>query len=130
MRAIARVVDWVSAPYTVCLILKDKQVSRWPKIGAVLLFVALFAYMALPFDIIPDAVPFSGWLDDILAVTLVMFTAGKVLPQARLKEKSQAAGNNVKRALIIIAAWVLMVTVLALSTLAALIIIIVKLAGG
>jgi uncharacterized membrane protein YkvA (DUF1232 family) len=130
MRALTQVADWISAPYTVYLVLRDREVSRWPKIGAIVLFVALFAYMVSPIDVIPDVVPLSGWLDDILAFSLVMFVSGKILPQVQLKEKNKTAEKRAHRILFIIIASVVLAITLMLSLLATLIIVIVKLSGG
>jgi uncharacterized membrane protein YkvA (DUF1232 family) len=130
MNALSRFVDWVSAPYTVYLILRDPEVSRGPKIAAVLLYAALFAYLLLPFDVVPDVVPFAGWLDDLLACGLTMFVSGRFLPQVQLKEKNQTAGKKAKRILFIVLGSVALAITLGISLLAALIILIVKLAGG
>jgi uncharacterized membrane protein YkvA (DUF1232 family) len=48
--------------------LKDPQVSRWRKgllVGAVL-------YAIWPFDVIPDAIPVLGWLDDVGVLSLAI----------------------------------------------------------
>jgi uncharacterized membrane protein YkvA (DUF1232 family) len=130
MKAITQLANWVSAPYTVYLVLTDREVSRRPKIIAVVVFVALFAYLVSPVDIVPDVVPFSGWLDDILVSAAVMYGASRALPQVQLKEKNRTAEKKVQRVLfILIGAFIFAVT-LALSLLAALIVLIVKLAGG
>ncbi|HMO00350.1 MAG TPA: YkvA family protein [Miltoncostaeaceae bacterium] len=36
------------------------------------LLLALVAYLALPFDIVPDFIPVAGQLDDVLLVALVL----------------------------------------------------------
>lgn len=51
------------------LIMKLMRDRRMP-IRAKLVIPAAIVYILLPFDIVPDIIPFSGWLDDIL-VTLV-----------------------------------------------------------
>ena len=48
----------------------DKSVSKWRK---VLLGFAL-AYVVVPFDVIPDAIPVFGWLDDLGVVTFALTT--------------------------------------------------------
>jgi uncharacterized membrane protein YkvA (DUF1232 family) len=47
---------------------RDPRVPRRRK----LLLVALAAYLALPFDLIPDFVPVAGQLDDAILVALVL----------------------------------------------------------
>jgi uncharacterized membrane protein YkvA (DUF1232 family) len=36
------------------------------------LLVALAAYLALPFDLIPDSIPVAGQLDDVVIVALAL----------------------------------------------------------
>jgi uncharacterized membrane protein YkvA (DUF1232 family) len=47
---------------------RDPRVPRWRK----LLLLALVAYLALPFDLVPDVVPVVGQLDDVLLVALAV----------------------------------------------------------
>ena len=49
-------------------LLADRRVSGWRK-GAV---VALVAYLAMPFDLVPDFIPVAGQLDDAIVVALVL----------------------------------------------------------
>jgi uncharacterized membrane protein YkvA (DUF1232 family) len=49
-------------------LLHDPRVPRRRK----LLLVALIAYLALPFDLIPDFIPVAGQLDDAIIVALVL----------------------------------------------------------
>jgi uncharacterized membrane protein YkvA (DUF1232 family) len=49
-------------------LLHDARVPRRRK----LLLVALIAYLALPFDLVPDFIPIAGQLDDVLIVALVL----------------------------------------------------------
>src|SRR4051794_9019418 len=56
-----------------CLVLvgrlvRDPRVPRRRK----LLLAALVAYLALPFDLVPDFIPVAGQLDDAIVVTLVL----------------------------------------------------------
>jgi len=43
-------------------LLRDGRVSVWPKA----LLVGALAYVVLPFDLIPDVIPFVGEVDDIV----------------------------------------------------------------
>ena len=49
-------------------LLHDPRVPRRRK----LLLVALIAYLALPFDLVPDFIPVAGQLDDVIIVVLVL----------------------------------------------------------
>jgi len=49
-------------------LLHDSRVPRRRK----LLLVALIAYLALPFDLVPDFIPVAGQLDDVIIVALVL----------------------------------------------------------
>ena len=49
-------------------LLHDPRVPRRRK----LLLVALIAYLALPFDLVPDFIPIAGQLDDVIIVVLVL----------------------------------------------------------
>ena len=51
------------------LIIKLMRDSRVP-IRAKLVIPAAIVYLLLPFDIVPDIVPISGWIDDILVMLL------------------------------------------------------------
>jgi uncharacterized membrane protein YkvA (DUF1232 family) len=49
-------------------LLRDSRVSRRHK----LLLMGLLAYLALPFDLVPDFIPVAGQLDDVLVTALVL----------------------------------------------------------
>lgn len=51
-------------------LLGDDRVPRRRK----LLLVALIAYLALPFDLVPDFIPIAGQLDDAIIVAFVLRT--------------------------------------------------------
>lgn len=51
-------------------LLSDGRVARWRK----LLLLALVAYLAMPFDLVPDFIPVAGQLDDAIVVALVLRT--------------------------------------------------------
>jgi uncharacterized membrane protein YkvA (DUF1232 family) len=51
-------------------LLSDPRVSR----GRRLLLLALVAYLAMPFDLVPDFIPVAGQLDDAILVALVLRT--------------------------------------------------------
>jgi uncharacterized membrane protein YkvA (DUF1232 family) len=49
-------------------LLRDERVPRHRK----LLLGAMLAYLAMPFDLVPDVIPVAGQLDDLLTVVLVL----------------------------------------------------------
>jgi uncharacterized membrane protein YkvA (DUF1232 family) len=51
-------------------LLADPRVSR----GGKLLLLGMVAYLAMPFDLIPDFIPVAGQLDDAILVALVLRT--------------------------------------------------------
>jgi uncharacterized membrane protein YkvA (DUF1232 family) len=82
-------------------LLHDPRVPRRRK----LLLVALIAYLALPFDLVPDFIPVAGQLDDVVIVALVLRRllrgGGEVLirehwpgPEASLRVVLRAAGAS------------------------------------
>jgi uncharacterized membrane protein YkvA (DUF1232 family) len=58
-------------PDCIVLVTRLAHDSRVPRRRKVLL-LALVAYLALPFDLIPDFIPVAGQLDDAIVVALVL----------------------------------------------------------
>ena len=82
-------------------LLHDPRVPRRRK----LLLVGLIAYLALPFDLVPDFIPVAGQLDDVIIVVLVLRQVlrggGEALlrehwpgPEASLRIVLRAAGRT------------------------------------
>jgi uncharacterized membrane protein YkvA (DUF1232 family) len=63
-------------------VLKD---SRTPRLTKFFLGLAV-AYVLNPIDIIPDFIPFVGYLDDLLIVPILIFIALKLIPTKLLEE--------------------------------------------
>jgi uncharacterized membrane protein YkvA (DUF1232 family) len=99
MRIISQIVDWVSTPYTIYLILKDPAISRSVKVRAVIGLALIFAYIISPIDIIPDFIPFAGWLDDLIIVPLGLALVRKITPGFDVMEKRNRAQASVRRIL-------------------------------
>ena len=66
--------------------LRDPEVGVWRK----LVGVAAVAYVIWPFDLIPDAIPVLGWLDDvgILAAAAAFLVAEVRRHQRKLEAQS------------------------------------------
>ncbi|MFT3829678.1 MAG: DUF1232 domain-containing protein [Opitutaceae bacterium] len=58
---------------------------RTPWLPRLLLGLAI-AYLALPFDLVPDFIPVLGQLDDLLIVPLLVWLAVRLVPAAVLAE--------------------------------------------
>ena len=130
MRIISQIVDWVATPYTVYLILKDSAISRSVKLRAVILLVLIFAYAISPIDIIPDFIPLSGWLDDLVVVPLGLALVRKITLGIDVVEKRNRAQASVRRILLWTIFSFVVATLLGLLWLGLLIYIIVRLITG
>lgn len=64
--------------------------KRTPLVSKVCLWLAI-AYFLSPIDIIPDAIPVLGQLDDLLIVPTLLFLARVFIPRALYEEHKQKA---------------------------------------
>ena len=99
MGFISRIVDWVTTPYTIYLILKDPAIARGVKLRAGIGLALIFAYIISPFDIVPDFIPLSGWMDDLIIVPLLLVILRKITPGIDVIEKRKRCEAGVKRVL-------------------------------
>jgi uncharacterized membrane protein YkvA (DUF1232 family) len=81
--------------------------TPWP---ARLLAVAVVAYALSPIDLIPDAIPILGLLDDLVLVPIGLWLAIRLIPAAVLEEHRRAAAGPLPRsrtaAAFIVALWI------------------------
>lgn len=67
--------------------------SRTPVHARLLIGLAL-VYAISPLDIVPDWIPFVGWLDDLILVPLILAWASRLVP-ADLKQELAASAENI-----------------------------------
>jgi uncharacterized membrane protein YkvA (DUF1232 family) len=130
MRIISQVADWVTTPYTIYLILRDPAISRSVKLRAIIGLALIFAYIISPIDIIPDFIPVSGWLDDLVVVPLGLALVRKITPGIDVVEKRDRTQASVRRSLLWTMLALLVAILLGLLWLGLLIYIIVRLITG
>ena len=130
MQIIFRIVDWVTTPYTIYLILKDPAISWSVKLRAAVGLAIIFAYVISPIDLIPDFIPIAGWLDDLIIVPLGLALVRAITPSMDVVEKRNRAQASVKRILFWTIFSLAVVIFLGLAWLGLLIYIIVRLITG
>lgn len=65
---------------------RDRRVSPWPKA----MLVGALLYVVLPFDLIPDVVPFLGEIDDVVIVLAAARWFIRWCPPAIVAEHARA----------------------------------------
>jgi uncharacterized membrane protein YkvA (DUF1232 family) len=130
MRIISKITDWVTTPYTIYLIVKDRAMSWSVKLGSVVGLLLIFAYVISPIDIIPDFIPMAGWLDDLVVVPLGLALMRKLIPSINVMEKRDRAQASVRRIILWTVLSLVVAFILVLLGLGLLIYIIVRLITG
>ena len=69
----------------------DPRVSIWAKA----LLVGALAYVVLPFDLIPDALPFVGEIDDLVIVAVAARWFIQWCPPEVVREHAAAIGGRI-----------------------------------
>lgn len=73
--------------------LKDDRTPWYAKLTALLSIV----YLLSPVDLVPDIIPFAGYIDDIIIVPFLLNISTKLLPQeVRAIAEQKALKNNKK----------------------------------
>ena|ERR1700750_492549 len=71
--------------------LRDSRTTILAKLPAILSII----YLLSPIDLIPDFIPFFGYIDDVVVVPLLLNVAIRLLP-ADVREESVAKANRNK----------------------------------
>jgi uncharacterized membrane protein YkvA (DUF1232 family) len=95
----SRISDWLTTPYAIYLVIKDPAVSRTVKWRAAIGLAVILAYVISPFDVIPDFIPLSGWLDDLIIVPLGLVSLRLFIPGIDIVKKQAMAQAGVRRIL-------------------------------
>ncbi len=70
--------------------LRDRRTTILAKLPAILSII----YLLSPIDLIPDFIPFFGYIDDIVVVPLLLNVAIKLLPDNVREESIMKANRN------------------------------------
>ena len=130
MNIISKITDWVTTPYTIYLILKDPTISKSVKLRSVIGLVLIFAYIISPIDIVPDFIPMSGLLDDLVVVPLGLAIMRKIIPDINVLERKERAQASVRRILLWAIGSLMIAAFLVVLWLGLLIYIVVRLITG
>jgi len=78
--------------------LRDKRTKGTARLPVIVSII----YLLSPIDLIPDFIPFFGYLDDFIVVTLLLNLSIRLLPPAVREESLLKATKNQKRLQLII----------------------------
>ncbi len=115
MRIFSRIVEWITTPYTIFLILKDPEIPRSVKIRSIIGLAVIIVYIVLPVDFVPDFIPLAGWIDDLIAAPLGMILVRELTPGIDVAAQKVKAEAGVKKVLTwtIVSIGVVMLLILA-----------------
>ena len=85
---------------------KDKRTPWYAKITA----LSSLIYLISPADLLPDIIPFAGYLDDLFIVPFLVDVSTKLLPAEIKRDAELRARARSKKIL-----WILVISVLALT---------------
>lgn len=69
--------------------------KRTPRISKILIVITAI-YLISPIDIIPDYIPFAGWIDDIIIVPILLYIATLFIPKDLVREVKQKINHKYK----------------------------------
>jgi uncharacterized membrane protein YkvA (DUF1232 family) len=87
--------------------IQDKRTGIWSK----LIVLISVIYLVSPIDLIPDFIPFFGWLDDLVLVPLLLNLAIRWLPDQVREESIVKASRNMKNFRLITVLIILVVAI-------------------
>ncbi len=88
--------------------LRDTRTTIWAKLPAILSII----YLLSPIDLIPDFIPFFGYIDDVVVVPLLLNVAIKLLPTDVREESIVKANRNQNKFKLIITLLIILVIIL------------------
>ena len=71
----------------------DKRTGMWTKLPALLSVI----YLLSPIDLVPDFIPFFGYLDDLILVPLLLNLSIRLLPKDVREESFVKASRKMKK---------------------------------
>jgi len=90
MKSKTESVNFFMQVFYVIKALFDRRTPWVPKV----IGIVIIAYIVMPFDLIPDAIPVFGWLDDATLAALGMFIISKLVPKEVLDEYKNENRNT------------------------------------
>jgi uncharacterized membrane protein YkvA (DUF1232 family) len=73
--------------------LRDRRTGIWNKLPVLFSFV----YLLSPIDLVPDFIPFLGYLDDLIVVPLLLNWSVRLLPREVYDESLVKASRKMKK---------------------------------
>jgi uncharacterized membrane protein YkvA (DUF1232 family) len=113
-------------PYSLFLLLRSPDISWKSKLKAGLILAAVAFYILDPWDVIPDFIPFVGWIDDLVVLPIIMSLASKIVPEVNLSQLRQQARSSTKRVMFWTIAGFIGLVLAGLTTLGLLIFLLIK----
>jgi uncharacterized membrane protein YkvA (DUF1232 family) len=126
MRIFTRIIDWFATPYSLWLVIRDPDIPWQAKLKAGLILAGVSFYILDPWDIIPDFIPFIGWIDDLIILPLMMMAAGKIVPEVNFVQLRKKARSTAKRVMLWTAVTVGGLALVSLATLGLVIYLVIK----
>ena len=83
--------------------LKDPATPLYAKLPAVFALI----YLVSPIDLIPDFIPFAGWLDDLVIVPLLLAISIRLFPRQVREASAIKAVRDTRKARIVIGVFLI-----------------------
>ena len=61
------------------------------------MLIAAIVYLLWPFDIIPDIIPFAGFIDEIIIIPLIFYIATMFIPKEVVEDIRQKVSGKKKK---------------------------------